>query len=107
VKLDGGQGPIHSPNFDLGDLRQKGYVGFRVQSIKGTDGHRDYIASIDTRIDQQNKTLSGQWEEWLRVNDNGDIADGACRPVNNRSWHNWLRLDGSQCAICYYNVTDT
>lgn len=97
-KFDGGQPGIPMPNFDLGDLSELGYVGYKVQSLKNSDGSRDYIAFVDRNVDQQTKQFSGTWEEYLRVNDNGRFKmknNDPGIPVNNRTWHNWIRMEFS------------
>jgi len=107
-KFNGGQQGIPMPNFDLGDLSKLGYVGYKVQSIKKRDGSRDYIAFVDRNVDQQTKQFSGEWDEWLKVNDKGRFNmqnDDPGIPVNNRSWHNWIRMDSAQAEIVFFNVT--
>jgi hypothetical protein len=107
-KFNGGQQGIPKPNFNLGDLRQLGYVGYRVQSIKKDNDSREYIAFVDKHIDQQTKQFSGQWEEWLKVHDEANFKNKKSDPgihVNNRTWHNWIRMDSAKAEIVFFNVT--
>jgi len=106
-KFDGGQQGISMPNFNLGDLAELGYVGYKVQSIKKSDGSREYIGFVDRNVDQHTKQFSGQWEEWLKVHDKGKFKNKNSKPieVNNRTWHNWIRMDGAKAEIVFFNVT--
>jgi len=106
-KFDGGEQGIPMPNFNLGDLTKLGYVGYRVKSIKKGDGSREYIAFVDRHIDQQTKQFSENWEEWLRVHDEAKFKNKNSNPIkiNNRTWHNWIRMDGVESEIVFFNVT--
>jgi hypothetical protein len=107
-KFDGGQQGVPMPNFNLGDLSELGYVGYKVQSIKKTDGSREYIGFVDRNIDQHTKQFSGEWKEWLRVHDKGKFKNKSSDPgipVNNRTWHNWIRMDSVKAEIVFLNVT--
>jgi len=107
-KFDAGQQGIPTPNFNLGDLRELGYVGYRVKSVKKGDGSREYIAFVDKHIDQQTKQFSGEWIEWLRVHDKGNFKNKNSDPgipVNNRTWENWIRMDSAKAEIVFFNVT--
>jgi hypothetical protein len=112
-KFDGGQEipggeRIPKPNFNLGDLTKLGYVGYKVKSIKKGDGSREYIGFVDRHIDQQTKEFSENWEEWLRVHDKGNFKSKNSHPgipVNNRTWHNWIRMDSAKAEIVFFNVT--
>jgi len=107
-KFNAGKQGIPNLNFDLGDLRELGYVGYKVQSIKKANGSREYIASVDRNIDQTTKQFSGEWEEWLRVLDEGNFKNDNSDPgipVNNRTWHNWIRMDSAKAEIVFFNVT--
>jgi hypothetical protein len=106
-KFDGGQQGIPMPNFNLGDLAELGYVGYKVQSIKKSGRSREYIGFVDRNVNQQTKQFSGQWEEWLKVHDKGKFKNKNSHPieVNNRTWHNWIRMDGAKAEIVFFSVT--
>jgi len=106
-KFNGGQQGIPMPNFNLGDLSKLGYVGYKVQSLKKDDGSREYIGFVDKKVDQETKQLSGNWEEWLKVHDKGQFKNDGFNPipVNNRTWHNWVRMDGAKAEIVFFSVT--
>jgi hypothetical protein len=40
IKLDWGDDGVPKPKLNLGELKEKGYVGYRVQSIKGKNDKR-------------------------------------------------------------------
>ena len=106
-KLPGGE-LVPEPNFKLGDLTKLGYVGYRVKSIKKGNSSREYIAFVDRHINQQTKEFSGQWEEWLKIHDKENFKSKKSHPgipVNNRTWHNWIRMDSVKAEIVFFNVT--
>ena len=107
-KFDAGEQGIPTPNFNLGNLTELGYVGYKVKSIKKANRSREYIASVDRNIDQTKKQFSGEWEEWLRVLDEGNFKNDNSDPgikVNNRTWENWVRMDSAKAEIVFFNVT--
>ena len=81
---------------------------YRVKSIKKGDGSREYIAFVDRNINQQTKEFSGQWEEWLKIHDKANFKSKRSHPgipVNNRTWHNWIRMDSAKAEIVFFSVT--
>jgi len=106
-KFDGGEQGIPMPNFNLGDLSHLGYVGYKVQSLKKDNSSREYIGFVDKNVNQETKELSGNWKEWLRVRDKGQFKNPGFNPipVNNRTWHNWIRIDAAEAEIVFFNVT--
>lgn len=108
-KCDGDDDDIYNKRpEDLGNIVGKDYFVIKVTSInKGRN--RQLITAYKGKVDNNNHEPIDEWDIWLEVEDDGHLRCGGKEdriPVIQRTWHNWIRVDGADIDIPYFAVRD-